>query len=131
MQEFNIAETLGFQIAQVAKSHKYATNKLLKEIDLHVGQEMVLTKLASKPDISFNELADFLKVTAPTITKVVKGLEGQGLILIKKDEIDKRVSRLRLSEKGNDKLVEIERVWKLVEDETFQSFSIEEKIINE
>ncbi|OLS23668.1 MAG: HTH-type transcriptional regulator Hpr [Candidatus Heimdallarchaeota archaeon LC_2] len=129
MQEFDITSTLSFMIAQVSKNHKSVTNSLLQTIGLFAGQEMVLTRLAKKPNIVLNELAGFLKTKPPTVTKVTKGLQDQGFLIMTKDEKDKRVTRVNLSRKGENLQEEIARIWGIIEKETFKSFSIEERVI--
>ena len=86
MKGFDITSTLSFMIAQVSKNHKSTANNLLQTIGLFVGQEMLLTRLAMKPNMSLNELANFLQTKPPTVTKVTKGLQDQGYLVLTKDE---------------------------------------------
>ena len=43
-----LPETMSFLLAQVCKLHRQLADELLNEIELHVGQEMVLCALWEK-----------------------------------------------------------------------------------
>ena len=79
--------------------------------------------------MTLKELARFLKVKPPTITKVAKGLENQGYLKMIKDNSDKRITRVNLTNMGKSILEKIGKVWMEIEETTFKSFSVEEKVI--
>lgn len=49
-----------------------------------------------------SEISNYLNVTSPTITQLIKGLEEQGLVEREMDQEDRRVVRIKLTEKGED-----------------------------
>lgn len=50
--------------------------------------------------IKVSEISAFLKVTSPSVTQLVNNLEAQGLVERNVDTEDKRVVRVRITEKG-------------------------------
>ena len=71
-----------------------------KELHLHKGQYMFLTRICEKPGINQIDLSNLLKVDKTTTTKVIQKLIKAGYINKKKDDIDKRMWRLYPKEKG-------------------------------
>lgn len=47
-----------------------------------------------------SEISEKLNVTSPTVTQHIKSLEAQGLVERQLDPVDRRVVRIRLTEKG-------------------------------
>lgn len=52
------------------------------------------------PGIKVSEISDFLRVTSPSVTQLVNSLEAQGLVERSIDTKDRRVVRVRTTEKG-------------------------------
>lgn len=50
--------------------------------------------------IKVSELSGLLRVTSPTVTQLVKGLEARGFVERNMDEKDRRAVRIKLTEKG-------------------------------
>ncbi|WP_211747330.1 MarR family transcriptional regulator [Paenibacillus sp. Marseille-Q4541] len=56
-----------------------------------------------------SELSGILRVKSPTITPVIRSLEEEGLVERKVDPEDRRVVRIRITEKGQQVLREVHR----------------------
>lgn len=69
------------------------------------GQGSVLTFLSHHPDVTQKELAEALGVIPASLSEVLMKLERKGLVERKKDEIDRRMVRVRLTDRG-EKAVE-------------------------
>ncbi|EPZ46280.1 MULTISPECIES: MarR family winged helix-turn-helix transcriptional regulator [Alicyclobacillus] len=52
-----------------------------------------------------SEISELLHVAVPTVTQLIKGLEASGYVERRVDESDKRVTRVRLTEKGQAEIV--------------------------
>jgi len=52
--------------------------------------------------ITVSEISKILRVTSPTVTQILKKLEVNGFVERHADEIDRRVVRITLTEKGQD-----------------------------
>ena len=59
-----------------------------------------LLHISEKPGLSSSELSDRLLCDKSNVTRIVKGLEGAGLIIRKPHETDGRTLRLYLTEEG-------------------------------
>ena len=63
------------------------------------------------------------------MTKMVKRMEKAGFIERKPDPEDQRVSRVYLTDAGRAIKTEVERVRRTLEDETFDGFTLEERVL--
>ncbi len=52
--------------------------------------------------ITVSEISKILRVTSPTVTQILKKLEANGFVVRHADDIDRRVVRITLTEKGQD-----------------------------
>lgn len=68
------------------------------------GQDSVMTWLANNPDATQKEISEGLGITAASLSEVLMKLERKGYITRFKDEADRRFSRVRLTEEGEDAL---------------------------
>lgn len=53
-------------------------------------------------EMKVSEISKLLHVTSPTVTQLLKGMEGNGLIERRIDSADRRAVGIRLTEKGED-----------------------------
>ena len=59
---------------------------MLRELDLHVGQDNLLCKLWREDGITQMQLTELLNCEPPTVTNMVKTLEKKGFVYRKKDQ---------------------------------------------
>jgi MarR family transcriptional regulator, organic hydroperoxide resistance regulator len=93
-------ENTSFVLAKACKAHRAYVGALLAEHGLHVGQEMVLLELWQDDGLRGGELAARLGVEPPTVTKMLRRLEGCGLVERSQDATDARSFRVHLTERG-------------------------------
>ncbi len=86
--------------------------EMLRELNLHVGQEQLLCRLWREDGITQIQLSERLNCEPPTITNMVKSLENHGFVVRKKDPEDGRVSRVYLTQAGRDLKEPVEQIWK-------------------
>ena len=72
------------------------------------------------------EIAKKLGITPPSMTVMIKKLEGEGYIVKKQDEKDQRMTRIFITEKGKEIAHHMESVLKTLEQEAFANMSEEE-----
>ena len=75
-----------------------------QNIDLTATQASALATISRRQPITFGDLAKAEHVSSPMITKVVRGLEEAGLVRKEVDLVDRRVSRLSLTDDGAKRL---------------------------
>jgi DNA-binding MarR family transcriptional regulator len=97
-----VRQNTSFALATVCRAHRVYVGELLTEHGLHVGQEMVLVELWQDDGLRGGELAERLGVEHPTITKMLRRLEGCGLVERRADPEDARSIRVYLTRQGRD-----------------------------
>jgi len=116
-------------LARVAKLHRQRAEELLTEIGLHVGQEMLLAALQDNDGISQSELADCLMIQPSTVTNSLKRMERAGIVMRRVDSEDQRITRVHITEKGQNLNQAVREQWSRLEDNSFHGFSMEERVL--
>jgi DNA-binding MarR family transcriptional regulator len=75
------------------------------------GRMGVLRVLGGHEGISQRELAEFLHLSAPTVTTMLQKMELEGLVERWNDETDQRITRIRLTEAGGAQAEELKEVF--------------------
>jgi MarR family transcriptional regulator, organic hydroperoxide resistance regulator len=122
-----IRENISFVLAKVCKAHRAYVGALLAEYGLHVGQEMVLLELWQEDGLRGGDLALRLGVEPPTVTKMLRRLEGCGLVERSQDPADARSFRVHLTEKGRALEEPVARCWAQAEETEFAGMSAGER----
>ena len=99
-------DRLGDLLFIFQKNHKTYLNNLLCDYDLNLIQVLCILKIDSEENLNQKDLSDSLYLTKGAITKAIKKLESNGIVIRKKSSIDKRYNELMLSDKGK-KLIPI------------------------
>jgi DNA-binding MarR family transcriptional regulator len=119
-------ESIDFLLAQICRLHHARAHTLLEELGLYRGQPPVLFALWEQEGLAHNKLAARLHVTPATITKMIQRMERAGFVERREDPEDQRVSRVYLTAAGRAIRGDVQRVWRTLEEETFEGFSAEE-----
>jgi DNA-binding MarR family transcriptional regulator len=112
MQEPIIFEdTVTYQLAKVSTAYRNAIERHLGPVGLHSGQTLLLIELWREDGLRPIDLAQRLSIKAPTVTKILNGLDEMNLIRVKKDTKDKRASRVFLTALGKNIRSDVEQRW--------------------
>ena len=84
------------------KNHKIYFNNALAKCDLNLIQVLCIARINNEENLNQKDLSDSLYITKGAITKAIKKLESNGIIIREQSKIDKRNNILKLSEKGKD-----------------------------
>jgi DNA-binding MarR family transcriptional regulator len=122
-----IRENASFVLAKVCKAHRAYVDALLAEHGLHVGQEMVLLELWQEDGLRARELAVRLGVEPPTVTKMLRRLEGCGLMERSQDPADARSFRIYLTDKGRALEAPVARCWAQTEQTALAGLKVGER----
>ena len=87
----------------------------------------VLNIIASQPKCTAKDLANFLKITAPSVTVKINKLVAAGLIQKTLDPKDRRSFLLNLTESGNQRLNQLDATAEQVAAALFAKFSKKQK----
>lgn len=72
----------------------------LKDYNISSGQVMFLLELYYLDGINQEELSSYLNIDEANTTRAIKKLEKEGYVIRKRDEEDRRVKRIYLTEKA-------------------------------
>ncbi|MDQ0971207.1 MarR family winged helix-turn-helix transcriptional regulator [Neobacillus sp. 179-C4.2 HS] len=101
----------------------------LRELNLHVGQDKLLARLWLGDGVTQMQLCEHLKCEPPTVTNMVKSLEQNGFIYRKRDELDARIMRIYLTDKGKELEKPVDFKWKQQQEKLLHSILPEERLI--
>jgi len=118
--------SLTHSIIQVCRAHRYLLGRALGKTGLHRGQPPVLFALHQNDGLTHSELAQKLEVSPATITNMIKRMEGSGFVVRCRDDADQRISRVYLTEAGENILSELEAVMNGAEAKIFSGLDQEE-----
>ena len=99
-------------------------NKALTEYDMTLSQFIILNFVQDNPDdLSSAQLSRRFKMTPQSMNEVVTILQRKDLLLKNVDTDNKRVLRIRLTEKGVDTLKQCNATIDALENELFGGFT--------
>ncbi len=123
------SDSINYLLAQICRLHHARSHTLLEEIGLYRGQPHVLRALWEKEGLTHSELAERMHVRPATVTKMIKRMGKTGFVTCRTDPKDQRVSRVYLTEAGREIQEEVQQVWRTLQDETFDGFTMEERVV--
>lgn len=125
----NFSNTLNYKIADLSVVHRTELENILVNVGIHSGQVFILFELWKKDGLSQIELAQNLRLSAPTINKMVKNLKLSGFVYLKRSDIDARLVRVFLTDRGKQVKTEVEVIWKDLETNITKHLTETEKLI--
>jgi MarR family transcriptional regulator for hemolysin len=99
MLRFDFEESLGYWIYSVAHVMTRAMNEELGSLGITYRQWEVLCWLSFLGEITQSELADQMRIEAPTLVGVIDRMERDGWIVREADPHDRRKKIIRATEK--------------------------------
>lgn len=87
-------------------------NQQLRELGLHIGQELALFHLWEQDGIPQSQLRNKMGVEASTVSNMLRRLEQDHIVYRKQDETDQRISNVYITEKGKQLQEPVEEIWK-------------------
>lgn len=123
------SKTINYKISDLAAQHRTELEKSLSEVNIHSGQVFILFELWEEDGLSQIELAKKLKLSAPTINKMVKNLKDSKFVVLKRSESDARLVNVFLTERGKQIQINVERIWLDLESKITMHLTETEKLI--
>ncbi len=118
-------KTVG-QLCKVSMLHRYRISTAFLKLKIYRGQPEILNYLLIHGDCSQREIAEHLGVSPASIATSIKRMCKAGFVERDEDKNDRRVNRLKLTEKGIEAQKECMTICKNVDKEMFSGFSQEE-----
>jgi len=129
MPEVNFEDTVTYRLARVTTAYRNALERHLSVAGLHGGQVFVLFELWKQDGLRQVDIADRLNLSAPTITKILKGLAEINLITRSRERDDARSTRIFLTDKGRNIRSEVAEQWLELESEYLKGLTDTERLI--
>lgn len=114
------------KLCKVSLLHRYRISVALSGLKIYRGQPEILEYLSKHGDCSQKELADSLGVTPASIATSLKRMSKENFIERTPDENDRRINRLKITEKGDKIRLEGRKNCDKVDKIMFSGFSDEE-----
>jgi MarR family transcriptional regulator, organic hydroperoxide resistance regulator len=124
-----IQHTFGFSLSQISIGHRNSLERLMNAIGLHYSQISILNALWDDDGQSQAELVRTLKVSAPTVNKMINSLAKSNFVQCKKCKKDSRMVRVFLTKKGKEIRSQVRDQWQILEEIILQDFSETEKML--
>ncbi len=126
MEKNDSPESMDMLLANICHLHHMRVHQLIEALGLYRGQPPVLRALWKQEGLTQTELAEQMKITPATMTKMLQRMEKAGFIRRKIDAGDQRISRVYLTDVGREVQKDVEGVFSRIEAETFAHFTPEE-----
>lgn len=123
------ADSFFFQIIRIKKAIFRRTNGLMTEAGIHMPLEQLpLLMILQRGNLSQRELSDRTMRDKSSILRSISALEKKGLVVVKKDKVDKRKNIVSLTDAGKVLAKNIRSLMKRAEEEVLAVFSAEERM---
>jgi len=121
--DFTLENFPFFWITQVYSQHVQKVDQVLKKYGLDNSRRRILLALKSKPNASVSDLSDMVVSKMSTTTKIVYRLKDEGLVNTYSCEDDARITRVVLTEKGNEMTHKINDLTSAVLEQSFEGLT--------
>lgn len=106
---------IGYALAEVTRAHRAEMQRRMAELGLHLGQELLIVDLHHNPGTTQADLVQRMGIEQPTIAKAITRMERAGFVERAADPGDRRVTRLRLTGRGEAVVGAVVAAWAQVE----------------
>jgi DNA-binding MarR family transcriptional regulator len=117
---------LSYAIFQLARAHRGYAAAMLREMDLHPGQELLLMHLLDRDGQTQSELLDAVGVDHSTVSKALRRMQDAGLLIREPAEHDRRVLVVHLTGKGRAMREPITAMWQALEEASTRNLSAQQ-----
>jgi DNA-binding MarR family transcriptional regulator len=114
---------VSYAIFQLARAHRGFAAGLLRELDLHPGQELVLMHLFDRDGQTQSELLASVGLDHSTVSKTLRRMQDAGLLIRQPADHDRRVMVVHLTEKGRAMREPIASMWQTLEATTTRNLT--------
>lgn len=113
-------------ISRVARLHRIAAGRALRDLGLHPGQEFLMMHLWDSGAVRQSELIKAVGLDPSTVTKMLQRLEQAGHVRRRPDPADRRASLVEATDTSCALLVEVRRAWGELERRTLNGLDATE-----
>ncbi|GAQ66472.1 MULTISPECIES: MarR family winged helix-turn-helix transcriptional regulator [Streptomyces] len=117
---------MSYAIFQLARAHRARAGVMLREMDLHPGQELLLMQLLDRDGQTQSELLDSVGLDHSTVSKSLRRMQEAGLLVREPAEHDRRVMVVHLTDKGRALREPIAAMWRALEETSALNLSAQQ-----
>ncbi|MGW0467628.1 MarR family winged helix-turn-helix transcriptional regulator [Streptomyces sp. NPDC003027] len=117
------AGPMSYAIFQLARVHRAYAAAMLREMDLHPGQELLLMQLLDRDGQTQSELLDSVGLDHSTVSKSLRRMQDAGLLVREPAAHDRRVMVVHLTDKGRAMREPIAALWQALEETSARNLS--------
>lgn len=117
---------MSYAIFQLARAHRARAAAMLREMDLHPGQELLLMQLLDRDGQTQSELLESVGLDHSTVSKSLRRMQDAGLLVREPAEHDRRVMVVHLTDKGRAMREPIAAMWRALEETSALNLSAEQ-----
>ena len=117
---------MSYAIFQLARAHRAYAATLLREMDMHPGQELLLMQLLDRDGQSQSELLESVGLDHSTVSKSLSRMQDAGLLVREPAEHDRRVMVVHLTDKGRAMREPLAAMWRALEETSARNLSAQE-----
>ncbi|WP_327314870.1 MarR family winged helix-turn-helix transcriptional regulator [Streptomyces sp. NBC_01235] len=107
---------MSYAIFQLARAHRARAAAMLREMDLHPGQELLLMHLLDRDGQTQSELLESVGLDHSTVSKSLRRMQDAGLLIREPAEHDRRVLVVHLTDKGRAMREPLAAMWRALEE---------------
>ena len=119
--------TLHGGIIRVMRAQRKICSERFNNIGVSHGQPKILSFLYYNDGCIQKVLAENCHIEAATVTSILSNMERDGLIYRVRNEKDRRVFNVFITEKGKELKLEVDKIFDEVDENSFKGFSKEER----
>ncbi|MCG7534029.1 MarR family transcriptional regulator [Pseudoalteromonas sp. OOF1S-7] len=97
---FDINEFLPYRMVRLANAMSEAFSEVYERAGLTIPQWRVLVHLAQHPGATAKQLCDLASMDKSTVSRAIKQLQQQDLLVARQSKTDKRATEMSLTSKG-------------------------------
>jgi DNA-binding MarR family transcriptional regulator len=117
---------MSYAIFQLARAHRARAAAMLREMDLHPGQELLLMHLLDRDGQTQSELLESVGLDHSTVSKSLRRMQDAGLLIREPAEHDRRVMVVHLTDKGRAMREPLAAMWRALEETSAQNLSAQQ-----
>ncbi|MFJ3764438.1 MarR family winged helix-turn-helix transcriptional regulator [Streptomyces sp. NPDC090082] len=108
--------TVSHTLAWVARLHRIAMGRRLRDLGLYPGQELMMMRLWDCGAVRQSELIQSLGLDPSTVTKMLQRMEQCGYVRRSPDPADRRAVRVEATDEGLALRAGVEGAWRDLEE---------------
>ena len=117
---------MSYAIFQLARAHRARAAAMLREMDLHPGQELLLMQLFDRDGQTQSELLESVGLDHSTVSKSLSRMQDAGLLVREPAEHDRRVMVAHLTDKCRALREPLAAMWQALEETSALNLSAEQ-----